>query len=163
MQITSSALDKKIDQLGDELSKIEAKEKISRKFCAAVTENPDELRPDYDFVATQQKIDELHKEIIRLRHIRNLFNTTTQVGDTGYTIDQALVRMPLLRSELYKLDAMRKTEKKVRQGITGSVIDYLYTSYDPAEADELYKKYDAELKQLQTSLDLVNNTVLLTI
>lgn len=54
---------------------------------------------------------------------------------------------------------MRKIPSKERYSISGSIIDYIYTAYDPAEADAKYKEVCNEIQELQLALDRINNTM----
>ena len=157
--ITSKEAKNILRRLEMELNNLKNKESENHKFCAAVGEDIEDLRPDYDFKTINNEMKNLNKSIMELKHKINAFNIMTYVGDTGLTIDQVLVRMPQINNRIYTLDIMRRRQPKVRRGITGSVIDYEYTNYDPSEVDLEYQELMNELDSLQEALDLTNNTV----
>lgn len=158
MKVTSAEAKKLLHQYEDEYLKIINDEKKKHTFRCAVGENVNDCKTEYYFEETQKRIDELNKRIMKLRHAINLFNIFTEVkGDM--TIDQVLVRLPQLTSQKLKLDGMRKIPSKERYSISGSIIDYTYTAYDPAEADAKYKEICNEIQELQLALDRINNTM----
>lgn len=158
MRITSAEANKLINKLNDEINIIKAKENDRITYRAAVGENPEELKPDYNFRETQDIIAEKEREICRVKHLLNVFNSTTEVED-GLTIDQVLVRLPQLNHKRYKLSEMVRKPEKRRVGIVGNVIDYEYLSYSPDEAREEYEKTIEEIERLQTNLDMINVSI----
>lgn len=158
MKMTSSEACKLLKRLEDNKMKILSDEQKYKVYHAATTENEKELAPDYVFAEVQQAIEIIDRQIMDLKHKLNVFNSTTLVGDTGLTIDQVLIRLPQLQLQKNKLHGMRKLPTKERYQITGNIIDYIYTSYDPDEAQEEYVKVDDEIPYLQLALDKVNNS-----
>ena len=158
MKITSAEANKMLKQLEDTKETILKEEQNYKTYHAAVGEDEKALRPEYNFHETQGQIETHDREIMALRHALNVFNSTTEVGDTGLTIDQVLIRLPQLQSQKAKLRGMRSLPTKNRYNITGGVIDYIYTSYDPTDAQMEYEAVDAEITMLQLALDKVNTT-----
>lgn len=159
MLVTSKEAKNMLRKLEDNENIIWKRERDNCVFRAATNENPEELRPDYDFWETSNSLMEIQKEMIMIKHKINVFNSTTEVGDTGLTIDQILVRMPQITRELSRLDILRRKQPKTRCPICGNIIDYEYTNYDPMEAEKLYNSLSTELSYLQEQLDLVNSTI----
>ena len=157
MKITSAEAKKMIERLEDSKAKLQEMEQNNKVFNAAVGEDVEKLRPDYSFKDVQKEIDSLDREIMRVKHCLNEFNASTEVLN-DLTIDQVLIRLPQLQARKRKYDIMRKYPAKRRAGITGSVIDYVYTNYIPEEADAEYRKVDEEITDLQLALDQINNT-----
>lgn len=160
MQVTSAEANKLLKKIYNEREAIYEKERERERYHAAVGEDPDELKPDYNLDEIRKEIEDLNRDEMEIKHALNLFNATTKVGGGyNYTIDQVLIRLPQLNTELRRLDTMRMRPSKIRAGITGSVIDYIYTSYDPDAANEYHWSVQEEIDELQIALDKVNTTV----
>lgn len=158
MMVTSAEANKIINKLNSEIQLAKIKENSNIVFRAAVGENPEALKPDYDFAETQKFIDEKEKDVCRIKHLLNIFNATTKVTDE-LTIDQVLIRLPQLNNKKAKLTSMITKQPKRRVSITGNVIDYEYISYNLNEARKAYDDVVGEINHLQTELDTINNTV----
>ena len=68
MKMTSAQANKKLKQMNAELSLLIRTEQQSCVFRAAVGENVDEIRPEYDYHHTQLAIDTLNRKIRKLKH-----------------------------------------------------------------------------------------------
>jgi len=161
MEMTSSEANKLLRKLRDERDDLLARERQEWTFVAATVENPEEVRPDYDYAAVQGQLAHLESEMLRLKHAINCFNVTQEVPGTGMTIDQVLIRIPQLTERKRRLAEMRSIPKKSRNtlGRSTNFIEYTYASFDPVEAEKDYLAVTDELAELQTALDLVNSTV----
>ncbi len=161
MKMTSAEANKLLRKLRDEHETLTDMESDNRTFTAATVEKEEDARPDYDYEKTQRRLEELESKMLSLKHSINLFNVAQEVPGTGMTIDQALVRIPQLSDRKRKLSYMRAEPRKKRntQSRSTSLIEYTYTNYDPAQADEDYRVVTDELARLQNALDLVNSTV----
>lgn len=161
--VTSKEANNILRKLYEEKSNFRNKEIDGMEFHAAVGENVDDVRPDYNFEDTKSCIEIIDDQILAIKHAINLFNSSTIVGDTGLTIDQVLIKLGMLTERRQKFARMRSMQKKRRGQITGNVIDYIYANFDIDAADAAYEEADTELKHLQTALDLVNSTEPFTI
>ena len=161
MEMTSAEANKLLRKLREEHDTLTRMESENYTFEAATTEDPEDVRPDYDYRQTQLRLEELERRICRLKHAVNRFNVTQEVSGTGMTIDQVLVRIPQLSDRKRRLAKMRTTQKKTRNynGRGVCFIDYSYANFDPAEANRDYLAAADELAALQNALDLVNSTV----
>ena len=161
MKMTSAQANKKLKQMNAELSLLIRTEQKSCVFRAAVGENVDEIRPEYDYHHTQLAIDTLNRKIRKLKHSINVFNTITEIPDHHCTIDEALVLIPQLTQKTNKLSKMqsRLPRERVEDVYRTSIIDYVITNYDRNDAAADYQNTQEELAELQTALDTVNNTV----
>lgn len=157
--VTSKEANNILRKLYEEKSNFRNKEIDGMEFHAAVGENVDDVRPDYNFEDTKSCIEIIDDQILAIKHAINLFNSSRIVGDTGLTIDQVLIKLGMLTERKQKFARMRSMQEKRRGQITGNVIDYIYANFDIEAADMAYEEADTELKHLQTALDLVNNTV----
>ena len=162
MKYTSSEANKILKKLNSDYRTLTMLETAGMTYLAATGEDPESVRPDYDYEDTKAKLDELTERIRKVKHAINVFNATTQVPGTGMTIDELLVVMPILSERVRVLDGMRSTLPKVRERTygsgTNSTIDYRYTNYDIEKAAADYTEAADRLARLQTALDLLNNT-----
>ena len=168
VQLTSAEAAKILKKLNEELSSVMRKEEQSKDFLAAMGEDPETVRPKYDYEDTSKKIDEIETKIRLLKHSINVFNTTTMVPEINMTVDQALIYIPQLTKRSSKLWEMMNKLPKARETVLGygrnnSVIDYRYVNYDIEKVENDYYKCKSELDRAQLQLDLVNSTVQLTV
>lgn len=157
--VTSKEANNILRKLYDEKNNFRGREIDGVEFHAAVGENIEDVRPNYNFEETKECIEIIDNQILAIKHAINLFNSSTIVGDTGLTIDQVLVKLGMLTERKQKFSRMRIMQEKRRGQITGNIIDYIYANFDIDDADMAYEEADTELKHLQMALDLVNNTV----
>ena len=161
MKYTSAEAGKLIKKLEDEIRRLQENEAKSATFRAASTEDPESLRPAYDFAETQERIAALQAELRAAKHAVNVFNTThTLPGFEDLTIDQALVLLPQLNAQKEKLRVMaaRLPKERVLSYNTGNIIDYTIANYDIAAASAAYEEVSARLSALQLALDAANTT-----
>ena len=161
MKVTSAQANKILNKLKDDLAYLLTKEAQSRVFNAAVGENIEDIRHDYNYAATQVAIDELDAKIRRVKHTINVFNTTTMLPEQGITIDEALVLIPQLTRERNKLNVMKSRIPRTRVNNlrSSNVIDYEITNYDIGEVEKDYDAIVEQLSKIQTALDFINGTV----
>ena len=163
MKVTSAEAAKILRKYQDELRNTELLESRSKEFLAAVGENIEEVRPQYDYAETQNKCDELEAKIRKLKHTINVFNSTQVVPGFDMTIDMVLVYLPQLSSRCEKLRRMQsilpKTRSESYNGASVNVIDYRYANYDIGAVKADYDRHCDLLARIQTALDTVNTTV----
>ena len=161
--LTSAEANKLLKKVTEERNMIEANELQSCKFNAAIGEEIESVRPEYNYSSVQFEIAKCDYKIRAIKHAINVFNTTTLVGDTGMTIDEVLVHIPQLTEKKNKLFVMQRRLPKQRTSVLGiggnSVIDYTYANYNIETAKKDYVSVSDELREIQTALDLVNSTV----
>lgn len=158
MQVTSAEANKLLKKLEENKTNLKQIENEDSTYNAAVGEDIEALKPNYVFSEMQEAIGSLDRQIMNIKHAINMFNCSTEVAD-GLTIDQVLIRLPQLQTQKQKLKYMRSLPKMKRDRIVGNVIDYVYTSYNPEEADKEYYKVDSEISKLQLALDKINNNL----
>lgn len=163
VEYTSAQAAKLLRKLNDELLATLRMENQSKDFLAALGEEPETVRPPYDFHKTAAKIEALEGRIRALKHALNVFNTTTVVPGVNLTVDQVLLLIPQLTSRCDKLRSMMSKLPKTREGAAGvgrnAVIDYRYLNYDAADAEAAFYASKALLDEVQLQLNLVNSTV----
>ena len=161
MVYTAAEAAKQLKILNAKKETLLQKESINSTFVAATIEDPEALRPDYDYAKTQADLDKLDEQIRRLKHAIAVFNTTTVVEEFNMTVDQILIYLPQLNNKCEKLNSLRMIPRKARDPFSahaGNIIDYKYANFDPDKAAEDYIKTTELIARVQTALDIVNNT-----
>lgn len=160
MKYTSAEAGKLLRKLSDEQSSILMRELNGKEFLAAVGEDLDSVRPDYDFAATQSALAEVETKIRKLKHALNVFNSTTVIPEFGITIDEMLVLIPQLTVRKNRLAEMKDKLPKVREtyGMNSSLLDYRYLNYDVNAVAAEYDRIADMLSAAQNALDAVNMT-----
>ena len=132
-------------------------------FTAAIQENKEEVRPEYDYGTTQEQLLELERRIRSIKHEINLFNLNQLVPGFDMTVDQMLVYIPQLTARKNKLERMRSRlpRERVQDSYSrnSTLVEYEYSNYDIQQAEADYNKVADELARAQNALDQVNATV----
>ena len=160
--ITSAVAAKQLRRLNERHEALLNREQKSCCFTAAIQEDPESIRPAYDFAATQRELAEVEEQIRRLKHSLNVFNATYVLPDFGMTIDQMLIYIPQLTARKRRLDQLRSRLPKEREqpvGRSGNLIEYSYANYDIAAAEADYLTASEELARAQNALDAANSAV----
>lgn len=165
MKCTSQEAGKLLRKLQSDLSSVNVREQNGREFLAAVGEDLESVRPDYNFEETQKTIDEIEGKIRKLKHALNVFNSTTVVKEFNMTIDEMLVYIPQLTLRKDKLERMKDKLPKVREQtrVNSSILDYRYLNYDVQKVTDEYEKVCDTLAKAQNALDAVNLTMSLEV
>ena len=163
-KMTSAQAAKELRKLNDQHDALLARENKSREFVAAIQEDVEKIRPEYDYAGIQDELDRMERRIRALKHAINTFNLFQEVPGFGMTIDQMLVYIPQLTARKKKLDYMRKKLPRERENAgysrSSSIVEYNYANYDIAAVEADYVKTVDELSAAQNALDQVNSTVL---
>lgn len=163
MKITSAEANKILKKIVEEYEALKTKENQSKDFLASINENPDTIRPKYDFIKTQELLESYEIKIRKIKHAINMFNVLTQVKEFGVTIDEMLVLIPQLTKLKSKLGSMKDRLPKMREKQAGygqgNIIDYRYINYDIEQVEEKYKEVTQKLSNAQLALDRVNSTI----
>lgn len=164
MKMTSAQAAKELRKLNDQHEALLALENKAREFTAAIQEDVEGVRPEYDYEKFQRELSELEGKIRKLKHAINTFNLAQEVPPFGMTIDQMLVYIPQLTARKKKLDYMRKKLPKEREsnggfGRSSNIVEYKYANYDIKRVGEDYEAAADELARAQNALDSVNTSV----
>ena len=161
MRLTSAEANKILKKLQEERMSLLRIENDRMEFNASVNEDPESVRPEYDYEDMQKRKDDLDAKIRCLKHSINKFNVMTELPN-GMTIDQALIRMPQLTELKNRYESMKDKMKKRRDTSPFAnkyIIDYVYINYDCDKVKRDYERISKELQDLQLELDDINNTV----
>ena len=162
-EITSAMAAKYLKKLNEEHEALLRREKKTMTFTAAIQENREEVRPEYDYNAVQVQLLELERKIRAVKHEINLFNLNQLVPGFDMTVDQMLVYIPQLTARKNKLDRMRSRlpRERVQDSYSrnSALVEYEYSNYDIRQAEADYNKVADELARAQNALDQVNATV----
>ena len=162
MKMTSAMAAKELKKLNEQHDALIAKEKKSAEFVAAIQEDIEAIRPEYDYSAVQKELAEIEQKVRVLKHGISKFNLTQEVPGFDMTIDQMLVYIPQLSARKRKLERMR--DKLPRERVHGefsnsNIIEYTYVNYDVSAVAQECDAVADELSRAQNALDLVNSTV----
>ena len=158
MKISSKNASKLLKQFNEERDSLILQENQSKMFLAAVGEDIESVRPEYDYDAVQKQLKDLEEQIVKLKHAINVFNTTTVLKDFDMSIDEMLVYIPQLTQRKNKLDQMRKVlpKQRVENYTSSNIIDYRIINYDLEKIRKDYDKTVEELNRAQSALDEAN-------
>lgn len=162
MKYTSAQAGKEIKKLTDSYSRLLEKEEASSVFNAAMGENAEAIRPEYDYDKTQSELAVIEEKIRKLKHALNVFNATHKVPGWDMTVDEMLVYIPQLNKRKIKLTQMASRIPRSRVSsaymMRTNIVDYTITNYDIAKAEADCEKVSDELARAQNALDLFNST-----
>ena len=95
-KMTSAQAAKELRKLNDQHDALLTRENKSREFVAAIQEDVEKIRPEYEYAGVQRELDGIEGQIRALKHAINTFNLSQGVPGFGMTIDQMLVYIPQL-------------------------------------------------------------------
>lgn len=111
---------------------------------------------DYDFGATQTKLDIILRNIIVTKHAINAANVTEVIPELGMTADKVLIKMAMLSSRIKTLRAMIAEPDYQQQPFSGAQIVLARRNYEIEVVREAERDLSAELATLQAALDRHN-------
>lgn len=161
MIITSDGADKLIKQLDKEKQVLMNKINERATYIVAVTENAEELKPDFDFKKTVEDIEKIENRILEIKHARNTFNNETVLGNIDLTIDKALVRMAMINNQIKVFENLANRLPKQRERDIygrGKEIEYSYINYNISDAQKKVDDLTLELNEIKKELNFVNST-----
>ncbi len=162
MKYTSAQANKLLRKLKDEYAALQQNEKDSFKFVAALNEDPESVRPQYDYAHMQKDMRELEAGIRKVKHAISQFNVSTRIEEFDMTIDEMLVYIPQLTVLKQRLGVMKgklpKARVQQKYGGNSNIIDYEYINYDLEEVRKDYDIISDELSRAQLALDTLNNS-----
>ena len=108
----------------------------------------------YDFVANREKVKELQQEEIKIRKVLSDFNYKTKVMGYDFTINEGLIKLGQLKSEVKIISNMVKKGQYVKDAYSRE--NYSLAAYDLTTAKNILKEIQKELSALQVALDKTN-------
>lgn len=167
MKYTSAEAAKLLRKLNEEQAAIKEREKKSSWFVAAIEEDIENVRPEYNYASVQEQLALLEAQVRKVKHAINIFNLNTIVPGFNMTVDQMLVYIPQLNERKGKLAKWAGRLPKERYESSGygtkTIVEYKYANYDIRQAQKDLNAVSDELAKAQTALDVVNNSVTLEI
>lgn len=159
MLYTPAEANKLLRSLQDREQMLLAEEEKNCTFVAAHVEDPEKVRPDYNFIEMKDKLARLKRDILEVKHAINRFNVLTEVPGTRFTVDQLLVLIPKLKERQWNLRVMASRSPSERIPVNASgLVEYRYANYDVQLAKNYYEMVSAELDGYRIALDTLNNT-----
>ena len=145
--LTSAQASKMLKRFKAEIDSLLTDDAKRRTFVVSVGEDVESVRPEYDYAAAQEKMNEIERKMRKLKHALNVFNSTTVIPEFGITIDEMLVYIPQLTARVEKLRKMgeRLPKERVTAGSMSSrqnIVEYVYANYDIAAAKADPEAYD---------------------
>ena len=161
MKYNSAQAAKLLSKLQQDFDRLTVLEANAKTFLASVGEDPESVRPEYDYEATKKELDALSAKIRKVKHAINAFNNTTVVPEFGITIDELLVYIPQLSAKKAKLRGMADALPKARENNYGksNIIDYRYVNYDIKQVKADLDTVTEELSKAQLALDTINHSL----
>lgn len=157
MKMTCDMANKLVRSLNEERASLLRKEMASKEYSFMDGETP--IVPEYDFGAIQEELQRIEHQIGVLKHVINQFNTTVEVYE-GMTIDEVLVRLPMLNQRKSTLIQMKdKLPEKKQVGYNGKSSIITKTNYDATEVEVEYNRIDKEIMAMQNALNVANMTI----
>ena len=159
MRTTATELMKKLKYIEQEIADIhrsdeqEAYVPVERSMEDHQVKYVPAYQPTYDFLGNRDKIAELYKEEISIKKVLSDFNQKTIVSGYPFNINDALIRLGQLKSEVKALTNLNKTglftRETYREGLR-------MATFKPDEVKEQLRKAQKELSALQVAVDRTN-------
>ncbi len=166
-KITPAELQKHIKELQSRYDSLVAREKKCATFTVTIDENVEAARPKFDILDNFDKLVDLRREIARCKHALSVFNLSTIIPELGLTIDEVLVKLPMLKQEVerledYKNRLPRERVEPMRYAPTKTP-EYTYINYKLFDIEEIYNMRSDALRTYQLELDKINSTATIDI
>ena len=165
MKYTSAQANKLLRQLQDDRRAVLSNEDQRKSFVAATIEDIEGARPEYDYDATRERVNEIEKKIRKIKHAVNVFNSTHKVEGFDMTVDEMLVYIPQLTEKKMRLSSMAASLSKTRLSTSArsNIIEYEYAHYDIEKAQKDFEEVCRQLTDAQLALDRLNTTQIMEI
>lgn len=165
MKVTSAIANKMIKKYQKEIDMLDSAIRQNAVFDAAINENIEDARPDFDFEKTYNEIRNLEEKVVELKHHLNIFNTETEIEIDGkkFTIDKLLVYVAQLNKNLFKIGSYVECPVKKRLANNGNLIEYRYINFSHDFVKNEHERLSELVNKILVELDTVNSTVLFEI
>jgi len=154
MKLCNAEVIKKIKDLEERKQETLSDE---QKNCTTTYQTEtDMIDTGYDFETTRAAVENLNKEIMRLKHVLNVSNSTVVVEEFGLTIGECLVYMAQLNNEIAVLERLGRNRSKSRATLYNGTVEYTVTNYDVEACKDKLNNTKETLRKLQLAIDRVN-------
>ena len=154
MKLCNAEVIKKIRDLEDQKLDILSDE---QKNCTTTYQTEtDMIDTGYDFGETRKAVENLNKEIMKLKHALNVSNSTVIVEEFGLTIGECLVYMAQLNNEKSVLERLSRNRNKSRVTLYNGFVEYTVTNYDVEICKSELNDIKETVRKLQLAIDRVN-------
>ena len=154
MKLCNAEVIKKIKDLEEQKQEILSDE---HKNCTTTYQTEtDMIDTGYDFGKTRKAIENLNKEIMKLKHALNVSNSTVIVEEFGLTIGECLVYMAQLNNEKTVLERLSRNRSKSRTTVYNGTVEYTITNYDVELCKSELNIIKETVRKLQLAIDRVN-------
>ena len=130
-------------------------DEINNNYITYADENDKELS-DYDFDYTNDEIEKLNIEILKIRSAINKANNEIKIGILDYSISDGLIRIAQLNRQAERLNDLGSNKQKSRGSTFSGNYEYTEYVYDVKEAQKLHLEVLDEIHKLQTAVDKAN-------
>ena len=161
MKVTSAIANKMIKKYQKEIDMLDSAIRQNAVFDAAINENIEDARPDFDFEKTYLEICNLENKVVELKHHLNVFNTKTEIEIDGkkFTIDKLLVYVAQLNKNLFKIGSYVECPVKKRLANNGNLIEYRHMNFSRDFVKNEHERLSELVNEILVKLDTVNSTV----
>ena len=154
LKLCNAEVIKKIKDLEEQKHEILSDE---QKNCTTTYQTEtDMIDTGYDFGQTRKVIENLNKEIMRLKYALNVSNSTVIVEEFGLTIGECLVYMAQLNNEKSVLERLSRNRSKSRTTLYNGTVEYTVTNYDVEVCKSEANAVKETIRKLQLAIDRVN-------
>lgn len=156
MKLCNSEIIKKINDLDEQKNRILSEE--SRNCTSKYQKESDLIDLGYNFAATRKAIEEINREVVKLKHLLHLTNATVVVPEFDMTIGECLIYMAQLERERRCIEEMALKPAKSRITSYGGVVEFEITNYNIDECKQKLTETIETIRKLQVAIDRVNLT-----
>jgi hypothetical protein len=154
MKLCNAEVIKKIKDLEEQKQEILSDE---QENCTTTYQTEtDMIDTGYDFGQTRKAVENLNREIMRLKHKLNVSNSTVIVEEFGLTIGECLVCMAQLNNERSVLETLSRNRSKSRATLYNGTVEYTVTNYDVDLCKTELNAVKETVRKLQLAIDRVN-------
>ena len=156
MLYSSAEINKIIKSLYERMEGLYERESAGATYVIEKSEREKDVRPDFNFKANLEEIEEIQSEILYYKDILNEFNLTT-VLPSGLTISQTLALLPMLHHKKKRLSAYSRMLPKERvPAYKSSFVEYRCTNFDKDFVEDELERVITDIQTLQLELDHAN-------
>ena len=154
MKLCNSEIIKKIKVLEEKKSRILGEEETNH--TTKYQKEFDLIDLGYDFNATRKAVEEINREVVKLKHALNVANATVNVSEFNMTIGECIVYMAQLNAEKRVIEPMSMIPAKKGTTTYGGAVEYTIANYDIDECKQKLSDVNETICKLQVSIDRVN-------